>query len=241
MEHNIPHTLILLGEGLKYAYDLSKKILKQTPDNSPDFFLYSKEDYNAKSMRTFIKEAQKTGNRVFIFDNLCEMPELIQNFLLKIFEEPSTGKYFFLVVKRRERILPTIRSRAVEIRINEDKEDKIERLLSLGFLEKDALVLSEIPQEMDINDIDEKERLIDIFERYLDKDALSLSDLGDFFEGKKGEEALYINLLIIHLRERREPKYFPLIWSLEEAKEHIAQNVSVRNAIIAKLGGKIDG
>lgn len=236
---NIPHTLILLGDGLDYAHQLAKKILQQPLENSLDFFLYSKEDYKADKMRVFIKEAQKIGKRVFIFDNFCEMEERVQNFLLKIFEEPSTGKYFFLIVKRRESVLPTIRSRAIEIRINEDGAKKTDRLISQGFSKEEAQVLSQIPQEMSVEDCDERLRLIGIFERYLTGDIVSLLELGDFFEGKKGEEALYLNILMIHLREMGEGKYLSLIWNLEEAKEHIAHNVSAKNAIIAKLGGEI--
>lgn len=231
---SLPQTVLFLGEGAKLSKELSEMILDDNPDNSPDFFSYEFEDYTADSLREFLREAQKTGKRVFLFNSFDEMDGRLQNFLLKIFEEPSLGKTFFLVASNREKILPTILSRATIIKIKKmPKNEKKALLIERGFSKEDAEDLSFLSEnEFDETFLDDRKRLLKKFSRYLEGSRTSLSEIADFFEEKKGYENIFIDCLIIFLRKKNN---FQMIWKLEEAKNHIERYVAVRNAILKAL------
>ena len=65
------------------------------------------------------------------------------NTLLKILEEPSDGKHFFLVSEHPEQLLPTIRSRCQNIRVNpilkEEMAPALAKALSLSWEEAEVL------------------------------------------------------------------------------------------------------
>lgn len=232
----LPQTLIFQGNGKDMALELSK-ILK-VPEYSPDFFFYSKENYTADGVRIFLKEAEQTGRRVFIFYEFDEMKPGVQNFLLKTFEEPKKDKYFFIITDNILKILSTIRSRAMIIPVErENKFKRIKKLISEGISDENAKLFSYLPEDFEFDEdfVSDWESLKKIFISHLEGDFGALTKIGDFFEAHKVEERIFIDLMIIFLRERGKVSEFDLIWNLEEVKEHIEMNVSARNAIIAKL------
>lgn len=69
---------------------------------------------------------QELPMRVFIIRGAQLMTTEAQNALLKIFEEPPKGVYFFLLTENASALLPTVRSRAPVLRMSvfEDEELK---------------------------------------------------------------------------------------------------------------------
>lgn len=60
------------------------------------------------------KPFREGGKKIFVI-NARSVTVEAQNALLKIFEDPGEGTYFFLVVPRAETIIPTLKSRLVTI------------------------------------------------------------------------------------------------------------------------------
>lgn len=68
----------------------------------------------------------EAAEKVYIIERADTMNEQAQNAALKLFEEPPKGVHVILCARNTERLLPTVRSRCVELRCgdSEDAEDK---------------------------------------------------------------------------------------------------------------------
>lgn len=76
--------------------------------------------------------------KVYIIDNAHTFTKEAANALLKIIEEPPADTHFILITDRYEQVLPTIRSRCINIRFSNLSADEVaEILMSMG---KDASV-----------------------------------------------------------------------------------------------------
>ena len=60
---------------------------------------------------------------VGVIDNAERLSEIVQNKLLKTLEEPYPGTVIILATDNKESLLPTVRSRCVELRVNEGYQD----------------------------------------------------------------------------------------------------------------------
>lgn len=80
--------------------------------------------------------------RVFIIKEADQMSEEAGNAFLKTLEEPSLYSHFLLLTKNPEKILPTIRSRCLQINIFSSSKSFIKKFVENGFNERDALFFS---------------------------------------------------------------------------------------------------
>lgn len=99
-------------------------VTKANPDVLVEYF----ETLGIDEARS-IKEAQSTasfsGKHKFFILCATTMTHEAQNALLKIFEEPTKGTHFFLIIPQKEALLPTLTSRVFlveDLHINEDDE-----------------------------------------------------------------------------------------------------------------------
>ncbi len=133
-EKKLPHALIFEGaegSGKKTLSLLtlaamepsfSDKILRL---GTPDVTLHTLEDdkksIGVKQVRVIRYQAyiapQELSFRAFIIDKAEAMTPEAQNALLKIFEEPPTGVFFFLLCDNAATLLSTVRSRAPVLRM----------------------------------------------------------------------------------------------------------------------------
>ena len=67
--------------------------------------------------------------KCYIINDTDSMTVQAQNALLKLFEEPPGGVYFILLCTSPSSLLPTVRSRAPELRTTEFPADTLEKLL----------------------------------------------------------------------------------------------------------------
>lgn len=81
-----------------------------------------------------MRRAAGGGRKVFVI-KADFLTHEAQNSLLKVFEEPTEGTHFFLVVPSAERVLPTLRSRVEIVRMVQDKGDgaAAKAFLAAGF------------------------------------------------------------------------------------------------------------
>ena len=78
------------------------------------------------------------SRKVFIINSCEKMTEEAQNALLKILEEPPSYLVIILVTERLDSMLPTIRSRAAEVRMSPLTPDKLGEKLKAAFPRADS-------------------------------------------------------------------------------------------------------
>ena len=81
--------------------------------------------------------------KCYIIKDADAMTPQAQNALLKLFEEPPAGVYFILLCTSPASLLPTVRSRAPEIRTTGFGEEELEKLLTSDSPEAAAMAKSD--------------------------------------------------------------------------------------------------
>ena len=71
------------------------------------------------------KSTISNGDRFIVFDDIEQFNQNSLNALLKIIEEPSKKNYFFLINNKSKPLLETIKSRAVEVKIILNEEQRL--------------------------------------------------------------------------------------------------------------------
>ena len=74
----------------------------------------------------------EAAGKVYIIERADTMNEQAQNAALKLFEEPPKGVHFILCVQNPERLLPTVRSRCVELRCGDEADAEDESIAKLA-------------------------------------------------------------------------------------------------------------
>ena len=120
--------------------DNSEKVSKLIEsDSHPDFIVLKKDIENEKSLieidqvRDCINFFNHTpifgGYKICIIDSLDEMNINSTNALLKILEEPPQNSLFFIISHNRDSIIPTIKSRCLNLQFRKFSNDVIESFL----------------------------------------------------------------------------------------------------------------
>lgn len=139
---NLHHALIFQGNDLeaieRNALSLTRKILAMPEENSehPDLFHLRPTGkmriVSVEKTRNLISELNRSSNqggaKVALLHESDRMRKEASNAFLKTLEEPPPETYLFLLTNRPYSILPTIRSRCMQVRIasshtrSEDKD-----------------------------------------------------------------------------------------------------------------------
>ncbi|MBS6510588.1 MAG: hypothetical protein KH334_02710 [Clostridiales bacterium] len=82
--------------------------------------------------------AQEGGARCIFLKNADDLTVQEQNYLLKSLEEPAEGVVFVLSAAQSERLLPTVRSRCIEVRIRPLPKKELVRQLRQNMGEQQA-------------------------------------------------------------------------------------------------------
>ncbi len=111
----------------------------------PDFFLLRRQRDRARRLRAgiVVEDARALGHflslksasggrRVVIVDVADEMNASAANAILKLLEEPPPDTHFFLLAHAPGRLLPTIRSRCLQVALSPLAEEEVSRALRSG-------------------------------------------------------------------------------------------------------------
>jgi len=153
--------------------DRSDKASSLIENNShPDFrvmeidLVEGRKNINIEQVRKCINFFNHTSSmgqkKICIIDSIDDMNDNSSNAILKILEEPPINSIFFIISHNLESIMPTIKSRCINLKFNKIKTEEIRRY----FFENDVEVTS-----------DELKRIIDLSKgslgkclRFLDED-----------------------------------------------------------------------
>jgi hypothetical protein len=138
------HAYFLIGDKESLLGELNnfiKNDLGFTIAHNPDYWLGRFNNLNIEEARLIEDRAEKKSfqgqNRFFII--LTDFISIeSQNALLKLFEEPGIGTYFF-IISPQDTLLPTLRSRMQVINESEAGRNK-EKILTLPLNKRIALV-----------------------------------------------------------------------------------------------------
>ncbi|MDP2830563.1 MAG: hypothetical protein Q8O21_00680, partial [bacterium] len=131
---NFNHGYLLAGDfgvSRKAALEAARVILTSTSgvagcrlETNPDFSHQAFELFGIQDSRELRQRASATSfggaGKVFIIEIFLFSAESA-NALLKLFEEPSKGTHFFIIVPSLDDVIPTLRSRLVVVD-NQDSE-----------------------------------------------------------------------------------------------------------------------
>ena len=158
---------------------------------NPDFLQKDFETLGIDDARA-LKEMQgrkgiEGGKKIFIFSAIT-ITEEAQNALLKIFEEPTVGTHFFLIIPSLARITPTLLSRAIVVKTNQASK-------SYDILLRSKTTDGQVSYEKTI-------------EQFLTSSPQKrLALIANFVEEKnKGEATLFLNALEKNLFENMNSK-----------------------------------
>lgn len=140
--------------------------------------------------------------KIYIFPRAQDLTPQAQNALLKVLEEPPEYGAFLLLAERAEAMLPTVRSRCVELHLLPVSEKEALPLLREKFPDKDdaalrrALRLSEGRIGKALHALQEDEKpdplALELCEAYARQDALRLTQTLLQLERRKREQLLPI-------------------------------------------------
>ena len=126
-------------------------------DSHPDFIVLKKDNENEKSLieidqvRNCINFFNHTpilgGYKICIIDSLDEMNINSTNALLKILEEPPQNSLFFIISHNKDSIMPTIKSRCLNLQFRKFSNDEIESFI------KTKISIDEVYDLRDIIDL----------------------------------------------------------------------------------------
>lgn len=132
---NLHHAYLIESDEENFLSKLVLEIensLGITSLGNPDFFIAHYETLGIDEGRELKrKQSEKTFGgdyKIFVVSALSFTREA-QNSLLKVFEEPTEGTHFFIVIKDARVILPTLRSRMVVVenyKVNNKAEEIVE-------------------------------------------------------------------------------------------------------------------
>jgi len=77
--------------------------------------------------------------KVYVIDNAHAFTKEAANAVLKTLEEPSADTHFFLITDRYEQVLPTIRSRCINIRFSSLTHEEIKEILTEKGIESELI------------------------------------------------------------------------------------------------------
>src|SRR3989304_2582261 len=130
-QENLHHAYLIEG-GLDKAEEIFANLSSfgiKTKGN-PDLFYQTYETFgidDARELKVIQSEKSFTGRRFFILviDNLTL--EAMQA-LLKVFEEPTPGNHFFIILPAVDTVLPTLQSRFFLLKLSRRKPTDKRRL-----------------------------------------------------------------------------------------------------------------
>jgi DNA polymerase III delta prime subunit len=158
---NIHHSYLLVGDTETIESELVNFIENKLGFPilaNPDFWLARFETFTIDDARNLsdlhLRKPFSAGRKMFIA-SVSDITVEAQNALLKLFEEPIQGNYFFLITNEEKNILPTLRSRMAYLNMREvsskESESFGKKFLKSNIADRMKLI-SKIVEDKDKNE-----------------------------------------------------------------------------------------
>ena len=114
------------------------------------------------------KKAAEDCAKIYIIEDADKMSISASNSLLKFLEEPESETYAILLTQNKEKILPTIQSRAVTLSFQALKREELIKQYELAGIEKHISIVASLTQNVDdAKSISESEDFLSLVELVL--------------------------------------------------------------------------
>lgn len=158
-------------------------------------------------LRECIKLAyEQTSPILYVMTNGDTMSVAAKNSILKLIEEPPANAYIILLVENEETILPTIRSRAFALKMDEYSQNDIKTYLTTkdnAFTQEETekiITICNCPGEVNLLLNSENADILELVDKLLDNiDKVTLSNLlkiSKKFKTTDSSEGMDINLFL---------------------------------------------
>lgn len=152
---NVPHSILFTGPSGCGKTTLARILRNKLKCTGADFQELNCADFRGIDMVRDIRQrmglaAMGGGSRIWLIDECHKMSNDAQNAFLKMLEEPPDHVYFMLATTDPAKLLPTIRTRCTEIRVQALPPKAMETLLQ-DVLAKEGASLSEEVIEKIVN------------------------------------------------------------------------------------------
>ncbi|PLX69311.1 MAG: hypothetical protein C0602_07845 [Denitrovibrio sp.] len=109
----------------------------------PDIHIFEESPMKVEAARNISNNAfmspLSAKKKAYIIDNAHAFSKEVANTLLKTLEEPPSDTHFFLITDRFEKVLPTIRSRCINIRFSSLTNSEVQQILAGLEIESDIM------------------------------------------------------------------------------------------------------
>lgn len=164
IENGFPRFLIITG-----ARGQGKKLLASIIAVKLKYNMVCCEDVKINTMRNIIDLAYKqTESIIYLIPDADNMSIGAKNSMLKLFEEPPQNAYFILTLEDMNNTLPTIKSRCIELQMENYTEEEIEEMIDSAHFRH----FSEL----------EKAILLDVCNNYYQIDLLNKYGVQEFYK-----------------------------------------------------------
>jgi len=184
---------------------------------------------NIRSLKKKIMQSTISNkDRFIIFDDIELFNHNSLNALLKIIEEPSKKNYFFLINNKSKPLLETIKSRALEIKIILNENERLSIIDKLVTFFKLELILDPKSSQLSPGNFIKFNHICRSYDIFPTKDfIINLKLLLDLY--KKNKDTLYINLALFitdyYFKNLNNKKLFKND-KIFEVKDYIFENLN---------------
>jgi len=176
------HGIILAGKkGIgkaSFVENFCKKILLDQANFTANFSKIEKLPDKKSIGIEIVREKQKflnhttaiSSSKFLLIDAVCEFTESASNALLKSLEEPKANNHIFLIAHQLSKVLPTIKSRCLIIKVDDFSDQQFNKILTennLIFAKNELVFLAEITDKSPAIALQNGEEIIKIYEIFI--------------------------------------------------------------------------
>jgi DNA polymerase-3 subunit delta' len=160
--NKLHHGIIIAGKKgvgkATFVESFCKKVLQDSATFTANFSKIEKSPDKKTIGIENIREKQKflnhttaiSSNKFLLIDSVCETTESASNALLKTLEEPKANNFIFLIAHQLSKVLPTIKSRCLIIKIDDFSIEQFSKILSnnnIIFTKNELIFLANITEK----------------------------------------------------------------------------------------------
>ena len=195
------------------------------------------------------KSTISNGDRFIVFDDIEQFNQNSLNALLKIIEEPSKKNYFFLINNKSKPLLETIKSRAVEVKIILNEEQRLHIIDKLIDYFKIELVLDPNSSQLSPGNFVIFNNICKEYNIFPSNDFMkNLTLLVNLY--KKNKDSIFINIIFFladcyfkHLKKKNlleNEKIFEIKnFIFENLNNFVVYNIN-QNSLLNTIGEKLN-
>jgi DNA polymerase-3 subunit delta' len=180
--NKLHHGIIIAGKKgvgkATFVENFCKKILNDSATFTANFSKIEKSPDKKTIGIENIREKQKflnhttaiSSNKFLLIDSVCETTESASNALLKTLEEPKANNFIFLIAHQLSKVLPTIKSRCLIIKIDDFSIEQFSKILSnnnIIFTKNELIFLANITEKSPAIALESGSEIIKIYQIFI--------------------------------------------------------------------------